>query len=69
MSAIDKRITQLDLFAEVPVTVSQPEIIPEVTPHIVSAPAPLFYLHERRIVRESQDERRLTRKVLALLEL
>ena len=67
MSTIDKNATQLDLFAESRTSVSPPEAIPSVP--LANELAPVFLLHERRVARESQDERRLTRKVLALLEL
>lgn len=67
MSEVDKKAAQLDLFAEFRIAVPQPEIIPAVQP--LGVAAPVFLLHERRVARDSQDERRLTRKVLALLEL
>jgi len=67
MTSIDKTETQLDLFSDhrFPALCSETRL--ESPPQ--SAPAPVFFLQERRVVRDTQNEKRLTRKVLALLEL
>ncbi len=67
MEKIGEKLIQMDLFVDPRTQTSQQRILPANTP--LSAPAPVFVLHEQRAVRESQDERRLTRKVLDLLEL
>lgn len=68
MEKIGEKLIQMDLFVDLRTQTSQQQVLPVTAPSS-SAPAAVFVLNDLRAVRESQDERRLTRKVLDLLEL
>lgn len=66
MKTIDKNAAQLDLFADTP---SLPQLIAMRSQIEPVGSAQVFTLHDIQAVRAAQDEQRITRKVLALLDL
>jgi len=64
MKTYGENSKQLDLFPD-----AAPSLPQESTPQNNKPVAPVFVLHEHRLNKQANDSTRLTRKVLALLEL
>ncbi|MRW90135.1 hypothetical protein GJ699_09085 [Duganella sp. FT80W] len=64
MKTYGENSTQMDLFPDAALSLSQ-ESIPSQNKPV----APVFVLQEHRLNKQVSDDKRLTRKVLALLEL
>jgi hypothetical protein len=68
MKTTDKQPTQLDLFAEITRSPAHVKLAPSACPQ-PNFFAPVVLLHEKRLEKEEQAERRNTLRVLALLDL
>lgn len=67
MKTTDQQPTQLDLFAESARSFAHVKLAPASFPQ-PAVFAPVVPLHERRLEKQEQAERRNTRRVLALLD-